>query len=65
MRFDAGINHERSRAAPVLLIGEGSDAVDVGGGVRSRERHPQPVVERSRGELAVIDEDDEGEKIEG
>ena len=64
MRFDAGINHERSRAAPVLLVGEGSDAIDVGGRVRPRERHPQPVVERPRRELSVIDDDDEGKGVE-
>lgn len=65
MRFDAGVNHERPGAAPVLLVGEGSESIDVGSGVRSRERHPQPVVERPRGELAVIDDDNERERVEG
>ena len=65
MRLDASVDHKRPRAAPVLLIGEGSDTIDVGGGIRPRKRHPQPVVERPRRELAVIDDDDEGERVEG
>ena len=65
MRFDAGVDHEWSRAAPVLLIGEGSDPVDVSGRIRASERDPEPVVQRACGELGVIHEDEEGEGVEG
>ena len=56
VRLDAGVDHQRAAAAPVLVVGERVDAVDVGGGVGARERDPEEVVERLGDELAVVDE---------
>ena len=49
------------RAAPVLLVDEGADAVDVGRGVGARERHPEQVASVAGRELAVVDHHDQRE----
>ena len=61
MRLDSRINHERAATAPVLFMRTRVDTVDVHCRVRSGERDPEPVVERSRCELAVIHDDDQWE----
>ena len=64
MWLEPGVDHERTPAAPVLLLSESLDAVNVGRGIRPREREPQPVGERCSGEAGVIDDDDEREAAE-
>ena len=59
MRLQAGVDHERAVAAPVLLMRDGVDAVHVGRGVRSRERDPEEVLERCGGEVGVVHDHDE------
>ena len=43
--FEAGVDHERAAAAPMFVLCEGVDAVDVGGGVRAREGDPEEIAE--------------------
>ena len=33
MWFESRIDHERSAASPVLMLGEGPDSIDIAGGV--------------------------------
>ena len=61
VRFEAGVDHERAAAAPMFVLCEGVDAVDVGGGVGARERDPEEVAERFGDELGVVDDDDQAE----
>ena len=61
MWFEAGVDHQRAAAAPMFVLCEGVDAVDVGGGVGSRERDPEEVAQRFRDELGVVDDDDPSE----
>ena len=63
--LDPRIDHQRPGASPVLAVDEGADALDVGGGIRSGERHPEEVADVPRGEVAVVDDDDEGERPDG
>ena len=65
VRLAPRIDDERPAAAPVLLFDNGADAVNIGRGVRARERRPQPIVQRPRGELAVVDHDHERKAIDG
>src|SRR5262245_21431757 len=62
MRLDAGIDDQRSRATPVLLLGEGADTINVRGWVGTRERDPEEIIQAAGGEVAVIDDDDEGKR---
>src|SRR4029079_12708088 len=63
VRLDAGIDHPRPAAAPVLFAGEFLDAVEVVGRIGSRERSPQEIVQRFADKLTVIHDDDEPEAI--
>src|SRR2546430_12922429 len=54
MRLDAGIDHQRAAAAPVLVLDEGLDAMHVGRRVGAREGDPEEVIERAGGEVAVV-----------
>ncbi len=65
VRLEAGVDHQRAAAAPVLVVHERLDAVDVGGRVGARERDPQEVAERLGDELAVVDDDDPAEAGNG
>ena len=62
--FGASVDHQRSAAAPMLLLDKRSNAVHIARRVAARERHPEEIVERPSGEIAVIDDDDEGESID-
>ncbi|HIA01729.1 MAG TPA: hypothetical protein EYN66_07430 [Myxococcales bacterium] len=42
--LDAGVDDQRTVAAPVLLMDEGVDPIDVDGGIGAGERDPQEVV---------------------
>ena len=59
MRLDPRVDHERAGAAPVLLAKAGAETVDVGRRVRAGESDPEQVVQRPRGELGIVDHDDQ------
>ena len=54
VRLDPGVDHQRARAAPVLLIGEGADPVDVGRRVRAGERHPEEIAAADRAANSAV-----------
>ena len=62
--FAAGVDDERASAAPMLLMDERAEAGHVSSRVRASECRPQPIIDRSRGKLAVIDECDERERVD-
>ncbi len=43
VRLDPRVDHERARAAPVLLVDERADALDVGGRIGAGEGDPEEV----------------------
>ena len=45
MGFEAGVDDKGAGTAPMLLLGEGVDAVDIGGGIGTGERDPEEIVE--------------------
>ena len=65
LRLQSGVDHERALAAPVLLLRESADAVEVGRRVGTRERHPQEVIQLPGGKGAVIHQHHQREGIEG
>jgi hypothetical protein len=64
VRLEAGVDEERSVAAPMLVLDEARDAVDVVRRIRSRERDPKEVSEAFGSECRIVGEDDEGESLE-
>ena len=65
MRLDAGVDHQRTAAAPVFLLREGVDAVDIGGRIAAGEDDPEEVVQRARREVAVVHHDDQRKAVDG
>src|SRR5207302_288649 len=63
VRLDPGVDDQRAGAAPVLLAGEGADAVNVRGRVGAGERHPQEVGQRPGSKLAVVYQDHQGKGV--
>ena len=59
MRLEPRVDDERPATAPVLLVHRRIDAVNVGRGIRPRERQPEEVFEARGGEVAVIDDHDQ------
>ncbi len=47
VRLDAGVDHQRAAAAPMLVRDKTADAVDVGRRIAARERRPEKIVQRS------------------
>ena len=64
MRLQASIDDQRTAAAPMLLLNKSIDAVDIGRRVGPRERDPQEVGQRPGGKIAVIDDDNQWERME-
>ena len=52
--FEAGVDDERSAAAPVFVFGEASQAVNVVRGVGASKGGPEEVIESAAGECAVV-----------
>ena len=65
VRLEPGVDHQRAAAAPVFVVRERLDAVDVGGRIGARERDPEEIAERLGDELAVVDDDDPAEAASG
>ena len=64
MRFDSGVDDKTSSAAPVFMIGELPDALNVGRWIAAREDNPQKIVKRRRRELAVINQHDQWKSLD-
>ena len=64
MRLETCIDHERACAAPVLSLRERPDAIDVCLRISPRKGDPQEVCERPRGEVGIINNDEQREGIE-
>ena len=60
LRLQAGVDHQRPSAAPVLLLDKLTHAVEICCRVGPRERDPQKIGDGPGDEVAVIDEDEEG-----
>ena len=65
MRLAARIDHQRARAAPVFLLDERPNPIDIGGGIATRKGDPEKVLKALGSELAVVAEDDQRELIDG
>src|SRR5262249_12397008 len=61
VRLDPGIDHQRACTAPVFLLGERADAINIRGGIRARECHPDEIPQTRRDEITVVNDDDERE----
>ena len=61
MRLDPGVDHQRPGTAPVFLLGERVDSINVGCGVRTRERDPDEVPQARRDERTVVNNHDQRE----
>ena len=56
--FEAGVDEEGAVAAPVFVVDEAVDAVDIVGGVGAGEGGPEEIIEGAGGEVAVVGEDE-------
>ena len=65
MGFEASVDDEGAGATPVFVFGEAIHTVDIVGGVGSREGDPKEVVEMTGCKIAVVNNEDERETIEG
>ena len=65
MGFVAGVDNERSIAAPVFVVNEAVNTIDVVRGVGAGEGDPEEIVEGACGEGAVTYDEDEGQTFEG
>src|SRR5262245_36657974 len=63
VRLETRVNHDGPLAAPMFLLRRGADAIHVRGRVRARERHPEKITQRTRDEIAVVHEHDEGKVV--
>ena len=59
--FEAGVDYKRAVAAPMFVLCEGVDAVDVGGGIGPSEGDPEEIAERFSDELGVVDNEENAE----
>lgn len=64
MGFDARVDYQGAGAAPMLVLHEGADAVDVVAGVGAGEGDPEEIVQFLGGEGRVVGEDDEWDALQ-
>src|ERR1700694_1666622 len=63
VRFDACVNDQGAPAAPVLLQGKRVNTMHVGRRIGAREGDPQEIVQGSGSEGAIVNNDDQGERV--
>src|SRR5437867_3986510 len=64
VRLEPRVDHQRPATTPMLVSHERTPASHVGRRVRAGERDPQEVVQVPRGELAVVDDYHERDRVE-
>lgn len=63
--FHTRVDDEASMAAPVFVLGEGVNSVDVGCGIAARENGPEEIVQGSTHKRCVINQHDQRESVDG